>query len=337
MRTFLTALFAALILGLALTVAPAVVVAQDAPTNDLERRIKLLRKKDPAARQRLRNALERFKQLDPEKKRELRRRAKKLGEERLAVLADRDVKKIKKKHAAIENEKQSIWRYIGEERLARLTSDERRYVEAHATRRFQAYMKRKLLGLAGGGALEDFQALAPDERRTAIRAAMKTVEQNLIAEQPAQYRERLSTLPTGKRARAVRELLRDYRTREIPRFVSFFDHAWLTPFLATSTELRSREVDRWKQRKRWFEVRSVLEHEVGISTEHLRMLRGLHADELARLRDVLGTVRDLPSDERRLRIEEEIRRLDGQSAADRERRKRRKKKNRDKPRRKKPE
>jgi len=325
MRRSLTAivLFAALaLLGSSLVfLAPA--HASDESEADegaaLRARIEMIRKLPRAEQKRLRTALARFHKLSPERQREIRGRAKRVGDARLHELVGRDVDRLRKRHNSLAAERAEIVRLLGgSRRFESLTPVERKYLSGMAVREFQRHVRRQLLDMGGPKQMEEFNRLPRDQKKARFAAALTRIEERLLSEETPQSRAAILAMSPQKQRKMRKTLLSEYRMTLIPGFVAHFDSRMLRPFMRRPAELRSEIAKRWAQRARWFEMRKRLAKELGVSRTTIRLLDDMGPEEWARVRDVYVRTESegLPREERRLRLETEIRELHGRSSVD---------------------
>jgi len=312
---------AALVLAvLALCVAPLTPAhADDDADAAMRARIELIRKLPRDEQKRLRAALGRFHKLSPERQKEIRRRAKRVGDERLQELVGRDVANLRRRRTSLDRERDEIIRLVGgRRRFQDLTPVQRKYLSSSSVREFQRHVRRQLLGIGGPRLMEEFNRLPLDEKKERLSKALKAVEERVLAEETPQSRAAILALPPRKQRKMRKQLLSEYRMRLIPGFVGGFERRVLQPFLRRPNEQRQAIAERWARRARWFEMRKRLAKDVGVSRGTIRLLDEMGPVEWARVRDVYvrSESENLTRDARRQRLETEIRELHGRSAID---------------------
>jgi hypothetical protein len=310
-------LLLALLLAVAALAGPFATPAQADQDSEriLRERIEQIRRLPREEQERLRAALQRFRSKPQAEQRRLRERADEVGKDRLSELAGRDVGRLRKRHSALDRERQEIVRLLGgEERFAAWEPVEKRYIVNLAVRSFQKHVRRTLLDIAGPNEMEAFNQLPKGERKAKMGAAVHHLEANLLAAETPESRAQILALPPHEQRRRRRELLAEHRLSLIPSFIGVFERYQVQPFLEMAPEKRRRTAQRWDQRARWFEIRHRLEREVGVSRDVLRMLSELAPEDWARVRDEYDRTAELPAAERRLRLEGEIRAIHGRSA-----------------------
>lgn len=307
MRSLLTALSlsAMALAAAALLAAPA--FAQDAPSREEQiRRIRQLPEEEKA---RLKEALARFNALAPERRDELRRKARDVGADRLGELSGRNFEALRRKHQHLRAEMDEIARLLGgPERLAGFTPEERAYVRAEAMRGFQRHCRQRLLEGASLGA--GFEQLPRAEKKLRMDRAVQAAAAKMLEERTPEEQARFQSLPPAEQRRARGELLREWRMRETLQFVKRFEGTRLMPLLQMAPERRSALVE---QRVRWNQLGGLMQTD-GADREAMRMLWQLRADERAQVALVWEQSRDLAPVERRARVEQKIRELYGRAA-----------------------
>ena len=311
--------FARLCVALTLAVAalgPFVRTAHaDERADALRDRIQMIRKLPPEEQQRLRAALQRFKSLSEEQRGHVRACAERVGKERLQELVGRDVERLRKRQTALDRERTEILRLLGgRERFATLSEVERQYVAGLAVRSFQKHVRRTLLDIGGPNEMNAFSRLAREERRAKLETAVRQLEESLIQAETPESQAAIRALPPGEQRHRRHELLAEHRMSLIPSFVTAFEHQRVRPFLLLPPEKRQSAAAEWAERARWFEMRKRLEQDVGVSSEALRLLVRLGAEDWARLRDEYDRTQTMGAVERRLHLENEIRELHGRAA-----------------------
>lgn len=301
---------------LAAALGPLVRVARaDDDADRVRERVEMLRRLPPEEQERLREALRRFRALPEAERRELRRRAETVGTERLRELVGHDVERLRRRHRALDRERREIVSLLGgEERFAALADVERRYVVSLAVRSFQKHVRRTLLDIAGPNEMEAFSRLPRDERKKKLEAAAAQLEENLLAAETPESRAEILALPPQEQRRRRRALLAEHRLSLVPTFVTAFERQRVRPFLLLPPEERRQAAERWTERARWFEMRSRLENEIGVSRATLRLLSELGPEDCSRVRDEYDRTGSLSAEERRVHLEEEIRRVHGRGA-----------------------
>ncbi len=305
-RRFRLSLLAALALGAATLLSPSA-TAQDAAKGDLAYRMDLVERMGKDRKARLKRALVRFKSLPEARRKELRKKVQKIGEDRLLGLDGRDPATLRKKHEKMRERHQALLDLVGKPRLANLSQDETAYVHAMARRRFHAYFKNSMLKLAGPWQREEWKNLSEDERRQKAREARQRVEEHVLKDLSEAERTEFDTLKGRERHARMREFMQAEMDRYAMDFAPVFESAFLDPFLRSPPEERARQVQRFKQKQHWYEVRRVLFREMSKDTR--RQLFHLRPDQLAEVRTLWEQTKDLPAAERRTQIEVEVRRL----------------------------
>lgn len=301
------------VLGLALAFAAVaalfagVASGQDAPARDEQ--VRRIRQLPDEEKQRLKEALARFNALPPEKREELRRKAREVGTERLGELSGRNFDALRTKHAALAAEMDRISSLLGgPERLANLSEEERAYIRAEAMRGFQRHCRQRLLENAGIAA--GFDQLSPADKRAHLEQAVQAAADRILAERTPEEQSRYAALPPAEQRRERLAMLREWRLRETIPFVKKFEGSRLLPLLEMAPERRRAIIE---QRVRWHQLGGLLQSD-GADREAMRMLWQLRADERAQVALVYEQSRELAPVERRARVEQKIRELYGRSA-----------------------
>lgn len=291
--------------------------AQDAAPKDLDERIERVKRLSPPERQRLKAALRRFKELPEDRRRELREKASRVGEDRLRGLKGRDIRGLSRRHQDLQRERQAVLEILQfEQRTADLSAAEKELLRVEAGRQFHQFVRREILAPGHSPLPKDFDRLPHEQRRERVRAGMQALMKRLEEQMTPQEREEFVRLEGAALHERRMELLREFRVRMAGDFARNFDNAYLTPFLQASAEQRAALVEKFQRRTRWFEVASVLEREVGVSRETLLLLRALDASDWAQIRLDLERTASMPPLERRAEMERGIRELYGRAAAD---------------------
>lgn len=291
--------------------------AQDqAAQPDLDARIEALRRLPPAERERLKQALRRFRELPADKREALRQKARKVGEDRLRALGGRDLTPLKQRFEHLRDDEQHLERLVHFERSTEgLSDDERRYLHHELTRGFEQFVKRQFLSPAGTPF--DFRrvaAMSPEDRRAYYRQRIEEwLVTDLAPEELAAYKLATPQEQGRTRQRAVRA----FRERMTLRYAATFQENVLSRFRQLDPEQRARRVSRFAARARWYEMSRLLETDLKVDPEVLRMLRQLPAEEWTAVRDRYEETRDEPEHRRRLAVEELIREVHGRSVLDR--------------------
>ena len=305
------------IIGVLFVAPVSIAHADEAADAALRARIELIRKLPREDQQRLRAALVRFQRLSPERQKEIRSRAKRVGDVRLRELVGRNVKQLRRRQNSLDTERAEMVRLLGgSERFTALSPLQRKYLFSAGVREFQRHVRRELLDMGGPRMMEEFNRLPRDEKKQRLSRALKAVEERLLASETAQSRAAIVALPPGKQRKLRKKLLAEYRMTLIPGFVGYFEARVIGPYMRRSHAERQKIAERWAQRARWFEMRRRLDREIGVSRGTLDLLSEMRPEEWARIRDVYvrtGT-EGLTPGERRLRLETEIRELHGRSA-----------------------
>jgi len=306
----------ALLVLLAAALGPLASVARaDERSDAIRARIEMIRRLPPDEQARLREALQRFRSLPPEKREELRRRAERVGPDRLRELVGRDVQRLRRRHGALQRERDEIVRELGGmERFAALSQVERDYVVELAVRSFQKHIRRTLLDIAGPDQMRAFGRLPHAERKQKIEDAVRQLEESLIAAETPESRARILALPPEEQRAERLRLLAEHRLSLVPSFLMQFERLRVVPFLRLPPEQRQAAAERWASRARWFEIRRRLETDLGVSRETLRLLSQLGPEEWARVRDEYDQSEEMPALERRLHLEDVIREIHGRAS-----------------------
>lgn len=296
----------------------ASVLGQDDSGPTLEERREMVKKLAPEEKERLREALERFRKLPATEQDALRRKAADIGAERLKGLAGRsDVPTLLRKHELLENEIDRVFASIEPERLAGLSGLEREFLRSEALRGFQRFIRVRVLqrtGFRGGD--ETFERLRPEERRRVLSEGWAKIEEETLAGLPEAEAARIRSLPPRERRAERLNMERAYREAEALEFSKQFTTSRLSVFAAKSAEERSKMVEKWRARTRWFHAMRVLRDEVGVSEDSLRLMAPLPADAWGRVLFDVRQNESKPADERRRLVEESIRRVAGDRALD---------------------
>jgi hypothetical protein len=307
-------LLAALALAAASLVAGPT-FAQDAPARDdqdtpsREEQLRRIRQLPEEEKARLKEALARFNSLPPERRDELRRKAREVGAERLGELSGRNFEALRRKHQHLRAEMDEIARLLGgPERLASLSPEERAYVRAEAMRGFQRHCRQRLL--EGASLAAGFEQLPRAEKKARMDRAVQAAAAKLLEERSPEEQARFATLAPAEQRRERAALLREWRMRETLQFVKRFEGTRLLPLLQMAPERRSALV---QQRVRWTQLGGLLQSD-GADREAMRMLWQLRCDERAQVAQVYEQSRDLAPVERRARVEQKIRELYGRAA-----------------------
>jgi hypothetical protein len=171
--------------------------------------------------------------------------------------------------------------------------------------------------LPPGGAPFDHRgvaAMSPDDRRAYYRSRIEEwLLTDLAPEELELYRVATPGEQRGMRHRAIRA----FRERMTLRFAANFQESVLSRFAKLDPEQRERRVARFVAKARWYEVGRLLENELGVDGEVLRLLRQLPAEEWTTVRDLYEDTRDEPVHRRRLALETLIRETHGRTVLDR--------------------
>lgn len=290
------------------------VLAQDAPTpEEVNRRVEWVRQLPPDERAKLKEALARFRSLPAAERDGLRKKAAKVGPERLEGLAGRDLAALKHSRSGMVAETDAILEAIGRERLSVLADDERAYVRSEAMRGFQRHVQRRLLNLTTYDELEKMPAA---EKKARIQDALRRIVEDRLSRLPDDERARLQALAPQEKAAVRVQMFTEYRMDETRDFAKVFDRFRVQPFLQMPAEKRAERVRKWREQARWFAVVRTLKDEVGIGDEARRALASLGPSDWARVNLEVGLSEQDPPTDRRLRLETLIQRLAGERALD---------------------
>lgn len=286
--------------------------AQDPPAR--EEQIRRIRQLPPEEKERLKGLLRRFAALPASEREALRAKARELGAERLGELAGRDFAKVRRRHAMIERETDTLVELLGgTERLAEFPPEVRAYLRAEAMRGFQRFVRQRMLEAATLAA--GFEQLPEPEKRARFLRAQHAAAQAILAERSEEERAAFLAMSGAEQRAARARLLEEWRRREIVNFAKRFEGARLLPLFEMKPE-EVREIA--ASRVRWFQLAGLL-HADGVDRETMRMLAQLRADERAQVALVYESARDFPAADRRQRVEEKIRELYGRASFDTER------------------
>lgn len=328
MCRLLACTLSAVVILLGLASAPA--VAQEpqpapAPTageEPLEERVEELRRLPPERLQELREALERFRSMPPERRKELRERARRIGPDRLRSLRGRNVERLRRRHERLESEVDRIVEMLGgEERFRTLGPDGLAYLRHQALRRFQSYFRARVLQeVERTLTIEEYEELAPAERRERVGRALRALETKLFAELSEEEREELAGLSRRDRRERMSKLLLEFRARQYDAFARRFDRFFVVPLMLADAEQRETRIERWRRKADWHAVRRVLAKELRLPRSTLELVRELGPAEQARVRGFYEERRDT-TDPAALRalVDEKIRELHGRAASRRTR------------------
>lgn len=313
MRRIVRAIAAALLV--ALSAATQSVLAGDGPSEaEVRRRVEWLKTLPREDRERLKQALEKFRSLPEAERDELRRRAARVGAERLDGLSGRDLSALRQWRKNVTTDVDSVFRNIGDARLSGLSDDERAYMRSEAMRGFQRHLQRRVLGVVS---YEDVDRLPPDERRKRLREGLDRVVAERFAQAPDEVQATLRTLrPEEARGR----LLAEFREAETLEFAKIFDQHRIRRFEQQTPEARAKEVGRWREREHWSEAARVLREEIGISDEARRAFAALSPLDKARLVRMVRESEATSVQQRRADIEKAIQRFAGDRTLDSKRR-----------------
>lgn len=314
MRSMAAALLAALFVVAGVSRSAA--LAQDAATGDeLQRRVQWLRDLPPEERAKLKAKLESFRDLPQETRDKLRRRAAKLGPERLDGLAGRDLRKVASRFASFDVEIDRVMSLLGAEQLAALGPDERAYLRAEALRGFQRHLQRRVLNAPS---YDEWERLPREERRARTRLAVRHIVDSRLAKLPDEERARIRALPPKDAAAEEARIFAEYRMDETLEFARIFGRFRVERFVRLSPAERAETVRVWRERSRWPQLLRVLKEDIGIGDDVRRELASLGPGEWAKVMAEVRTTEAMPLEDRRTRIEQTIRRLAGERSLDAE-------------------
>jgi hypothetical protein len=263
----------------------------------------------PDQKAKLRAALGRFRDLPAAEREALRRKAARIGPERLEGLAGRDLARLRTKKAELDRDADRVLASVSPPLLERLSEDERAYLHSEAIRGFQRHLQRRLLSLKTD---EELQKLAPEDRRRQFAEARAAIVRKRFEGLPDEERARIQALAPAERRAEVARLFDDVRADEAREFARVFERFRVQKHLALPDAERQRIISRWKAGARWHEAVRLLESEVGIGDSARADLAVLGPRDLARLRFEVEQTGKLPYGERRAHLEDMIHRMAGE-------------------------
>jgi len=263
---------------------------------------------------RLRAALDRFRSLPRDQQEALRKKARAVGPERLGGLAGRDVGALRRRHEVLRTEIDRVMEFLGPERLAAMTPEERDYFRSEAARGFQRHVRRRLLEHSAKRPDTDFEKAPPEERRAAFESALAHLEEQELLRLPDERAAEIRAMPPKERARVRARILADWRMGETLVFARQFDAFRVQKWATLSAEEREKELSRWRTRSRWFQARKVLHDELGLRPASLERLAQLPPMSWSRVLYEVRVTETLPVEERRERIERLVDELYGRAA-----------------------
>ncbi len=292
--------------------------AQESTETDLSVQRERVRKLSPEEKRRLKAALARFESLSDDERRALRKKANELGRERLEELASRggNAKRLRTRHKWLESALKRVYDLLGPERFKPLPREEQAYLAYEAKRRFQNHCRFEMLKLTGIHTPKTLEKLTPEQRKATIREALQSAADRLLSELPESERTRILALPPHKQRRERHKMVQEFRDRETVKFARRFDRNFLEMYFRQPEDRRQQRVRRFTERARWFEVRRLLEKELGVPRSTVNLIKLLRADEQAELRREYEETADLGRSERRLHLEAKIHELHGRAALD---------------------